>query len=369
MAYSLSFNCFIKIQGQMISKCKMRNIVKLLLIISFSLNACKKKEEASPVGPVIGPLDQMGQFNVTSLAGDGNSGLRDGFGSNARFKQIAGIATDQSGFVYVADKYNNVIRKISPSGMVTTIAGSGNAGSDDGIGTAASFNEPEGLTIDNLGNVYVADTKNCLIRKITPTGVVTTIAGSGCNGTFDGLALSQASLNAPKDVAFDASGNLYIADFCSIRKLSGGYVSTFAGRYMGSKDGTGTDAEFNDCRSLTIDSEGNIYVTDFNRGLIRKVTPLSVVTTFAGSGNRGFADGKGTQASFHFPTGIDIDPSDNLYIADGDRIRKISPNGKVTTILGGIPGQIGWLYPYGISIHGKKTIYFSNGNQLLKLSL
>jgi hypothetical protein len=225
---------------------------------------------------------------VTTLAGSaGVSGSADGTGSAARFSSPGGVATDSGGNIYVTDAAAT-IRKITPSGVVTTLAGSASGrGSEVGTGSAASFNRPAGVAADSGGNVYVADTDNSTIRKITPAGVVTTVAGSaGLRGSADGTG-SAARFNSPWGVATDSSGNVYVADSRNdtIRKITpAGVVTTLAGSagFFGSEDGTGSAARFNSPWGVATDSSGNVYVADSGNHTIRKMTPAGVVTTLAG---------------------------------------------------------------------------------------
>ncbi|MDD2789857.1 MAG: SMP-30/gluconolactonase/LRE family protein [Sulfurimonas sp.] len=275
---------------------------------------------------------------VTTLAGSGNIGSADGTGTAASFKYPEGVAVDSSGNVYVTDYIDHKIRKITSAGVVTTLAGSGTAGSSNGTGEAASFNNPNGVAVDSSGNVYVADSSNNKIRKITSAGVVTTLAGSGSYGSVDGSGLA-ASFSTPDGIAVDASGNIYMADTNShkIRKItSAGVVTTLAGSgTAGSNDGTGTATSFNKPAGVTVDGNGNIYVADTENNIIRKITSAGVVTTLAGSVNSGSIDGSGTVASFMQPYGITVDRSGNLYVGDtfNHKIRKITQ----TTNLSGTP--------------------------------
>ncbi|MDD2698083.1 MAG: putative Ig domain-containing protein [Arcobacteraceae bacterium] len=276
---------------------------------------------------------------VSTLAGSGTAGSTDGNGTSATFNFPNGVAIDSSGNIFVAEYLNHKIRKITPEGVVTTVAGSGTQGSTDGNATTASFNSPSGVAIDSSGNIFVADTKNNKIRKITLDGVVSTFAGSG-NFDFADATGTSASLNSPSGIAIDSSGNIFVADAGNdrIRKITpDGVVSTFAGSgTRGSTDGNATTASFHSPSGVAIDSNGNIFVADAGNDRIRKITPDGVVSTFAGSGTATFADGTGTSASFNTPTGVAVDSSGNIFVVDSSnhKIRKITPDGVVTTVAG-----------------------------------
>ncbi|HTW74975.1 MAG TPA: hypothetical protein VMD56_08680 [Steroidobacteraceae bacterium] len=250
-----------------------------------------------------------------------------------------GFAVDSAGKVYVADYGHDEICEITPAGVVTTLAGSGVQGDADGTGSAASFSYPESVALDSAGNVYVADYGNNQIRKITPAGMVTTLAGSGVKGDTDGTG-SAASFNGPEGVAVDSAGNVYVADDGNneIRKVTpAGLVTTLAGLgAQGDADGTGKAASFNGPEGVAVDSAGNVYVADYGNNEIRKITPAGVVTTLAGSGAQGDADGTGRAASFDGPEGVAVDSAGNVYVGDefNDRIREVSPAGVVTTLAG-----------------------------------
>jgi len=276
---------------------------------------------------------------VSTLAGNGTIGSENGTGSEARFKSPHGIAVDAEGNVYVADQNNHKIRKITKEGVVTTFAGSGSQGSTNGTGTAASFKSPGGVAIDASGNIYVADVVNHKIRKITPLGIVSTFAGTGAVGAQDGAG-NVATFKYPIGVAVDALGNVYVADDYNykIRKItSAGVVSTLAGTgQMGSANGAGNVATFSAPKGVAVDANFNVYVADYGNHKIRKITPEGIVSTFAGSGGQNSFDGTSTNAGFKWPTDVATDAYGNVFVTDNynHKIRKITPEGEVSTISG-----------------------------------
>ena len=281
---------------------------------------------------------------VTTLAGTATSlGSTDGTGAAARFSSPAGLAVDAAGYVFVADTSNHTIRKISPAGVVTTLAGTaGMSGSTDGTGAAARFNLPIGLAVDGAGNVLVADYKNHTIRKISPAGVVTTLAGkAGVQGSLNGTG-AAARFSSPTGLAVDGAGNVLVVDYGNntIRKISpAGVVTTLAGTagVQDSTDGTGAAARFSNPIGLTVDGAGNVLVADSANHTIRKISPAGVVTTLAGTaGSAGITDGTGAAARFNNPRGLAVDGAGNVLVADAPNhtIRKISPAGVVTTLAG-----------------------------------
>jgi len=254
-------------------------------------------------------------------------------GNWGTFINPQGLALDASGNLYVAGYGYCKITMITPARVISILAGSGcQEGAVDGTGTAATFKLPQGVAVDASGNVYVADTGDNKIRMITPAGMVSTIAGSGAEGSSDGIG-AAASFYNPTGVAVDASGNVYIADTKNnkIRKITlGGIVSTFAGSgIQGSADGSGTAAQFYGPQGVAVDASGNVYVADSGNNKIRKITPAGDVSTWAGSGTQGSDDGTSAAASFYKPTGIAVDASGNLYVADSvnNKIRKIDGAG------------------------------------------
>lgn len=275
---------------------------------------------------------------VTTLAGNGANTLTNGAGSAASFNDPRGLAVDSQGNIFIADYANDCIRKITPDGVVSTFAGRTSSGFVDGTGTAARFYRPQSVAIDINDNLYIADTYNCAIRKISPAGVVSTLSGNGTAGYVDGSG-SEVRFAYPRGVAVNLYGNLYISDTDNhrIRKRgTDGVVTTLGGNGNTSfVDGIGTAATFDFPRGLTVDSAGIVYVADSNNYRIRRIASNGAITTIAGK-SAAFADGTGTAAAFKEPTGIALDPLGNLLVADrgNNRIRKVTQSGIVTTLAG-----------------------------------
>ena len=298
------------------------------------------------------------------------------------FQNLRAVAADSSGNIYVADEDNNLVSKITPARIMAELAGKRRTpGVLNGNHGDARFSILRGIAVDKAGNIYVADSYT--IRKITPTGGVSTLAGkAGTPGTVDGAG-SEARFSVPSGVAVDDAGNVYVADMYTIRKITtAGVVSTLAGtpRHAGSADGTGASARFSDQnKGLAVDKEGNVYVTDTYNNTIRKITPAGVVTTVAGTaGQAGATDGLGAEALFNRPQGIGMDKEGNFYVADtyNNTIRKITPAGVVTTVAGavgqrgivdGLGGNVRFNDPQGIAVDDQNNIYVADrGNQVIR---
>jgi sugar lactone lactonase YvrE len=326
---------------------------------------------------------------INTLAGDGVGGYSGdgGRADNAEIYQPTGVAVDASGNVYIADQFNQRVRKVTAStGKISTVAGDGTGGysGDGGIATSAEMQNPNGVAVDSAGNIYIADTYNNRIRKVTAsTGIMSTVAGDGAKGySGDGGAATQAELNYPFGVAVDAADNIYIADVYNsrIRKVtaSTGTISTVAGDGVGGYSGDGgaaTSAELYAPNGVAVDSAGNIYIADTSNSRIRKVTASTgKISTVAGDGAAGYTGdgGSATAAELHSPAGVAVDTALNIYIADTGnyRIRKVTvSSGIISTVAGsGTPGlgdggpatgaELNG--PCGVEVDSKGNIYIAD---------
>jgi gliding motility-associated-like protein len=315
---------------------------------------------------------------ITTIAGMLDStGMLDSSVLLSKFNNPHGIAINSYGEIFIADRFNHVIRKIDTNRSVTTLAGSGIIGSADGVGSQASFNEPWDIEIDNDGNIIVADTRNNLIRKITRQGTVTTLAGTGSFGYADNSNPLASSFGNPSGIAIDKQNNIYVADHLThlIRKISStGVVSTLAGNKVnypnnfGNDDGNGSQAKFYRPYGISIGIDDNLYVADEWNHLIRKVSLAGSVTTVAGSNTIGSVNGTRYQASFNYPWDIIQDSSLNLYVIDGYNhvIRKIDTAGNVSDFMGisGISGATDGNSSIG-TLNGATGLAFDNKNEVI----
>jgi sugar lactone lactonase YvrE len=281
---------------------------------------------------------------VTSIAGSSQS-FADGTGTAASFNNPYGVAVLSNGTIVVADYINSRVRLVTQSGVVTTLAGNASATFADGTGSGASFNGLQGVAVTSTGNIVVADTLNHRIRLVTQAGVVTTLAGSGTAAFADGTG-AGASFNNPKGVAvIPSSGVIVVGDTVNHRirlVTAAGVVTTLAGSGEGFADGTGAAARFAYPNGVAVLPDGNIVVADGANRRIRLVTPGGVVTTLAGSGSPGSANGTGTGASFNSPQGVAVTSTGDVVVADqgNHRIRLITyPGGVVTTLAGSTAGS------------------------------
>ncbi|MSU49594.1 MAG: hypothetical protein EXS37_10985, partial [Opitutus sp.] len=303
-------------------------------------------------------------YSFSNFAGQaGTAGFADGAGGAARLFGPAGIAVDTTGNLFVADFNSHTIRKISVSGVVTTLAGQGgSSGYVDATGSAARFAFPIGVAVDRSGNVFVAELGNPVIRKVTPDGVVTTFA---------------SGLGSLAGIAMDATGSIFVLAGATVRKVTpAGAVTLFAGgeNTSGSADGTGAAARFKGPTGITTDGNGNLYVADTDNHTIRKISPAGVVTTLAGlAGTPGRTNGSGSGALFNRPRGIAVDNQGNVLVSDTDNqtIRKITASGSVSTIGGtvgiagtadGTGGNARFSFPSGLAVDAGGDVFVADGN-------
>ena len=312
-----------------------RALLALAALMASGLSACGGNTDPLDL-PLSNGLDGV----VTTMAGS-TRGFMDGSSTEARFDYPWGVAMDTAGNLYVGDSGNHKIRKITPAGVVSTLAGS-TAGTQNGVGSAAQFNTPLGVAVDASGNVYVSDRYYGLIRKITPAGEVSTLAGS-TQGYQDGPG-QVARFQTPYGIALDASGHVYVADLWNhmIRKITQeGVVSTLAGSTGGYQDGPALTAQFNRPSGVAVDRSGNVYVTDVGNTRIRKISTDCVVSTLAGSSTQGYVDGTGPVAQFTSLTSLAVDASGTLYVCDGLELRRVTAEGVVTTLAGAsVAGEV-----------------------------
>jgi len=314
---------------------------------------------------------------VTTFAGNGTQGYMDATGTGALFNNPQGIAADKNGNLFVSDSFNDLVREITPGATVTTVAGDQVLGYRDGAALSAEFYAPVGQAVDAQGNVYVADFGNNVIRKITPGGVVSTYAGTGVAGYKNGAATaasltstsdSLCMFNNPQGVAVDAAGNVYVADRGNnaIREiLTTGRVKTIAGnKVKGFIDATGGSAFFNNPSGVAVDANGVVYVTDQGNSSLRKISTSGVVTTMVGNPIQ--------SSLLNFPSAITIDKQGNLFILDeaGRVLEFMQPNvlyfiaGKANSpgLVDGVGAAARFNNPQGITIDGNGNIYVADQN-------
>ncbi len=321
-----------------------------------------------------GSISTFAGNGVYSYSGDG------GPAASAQMNSPHGVAVDSAGNYYIADAGNNVVRKVSANGAITTLAGNGTAGfgGDGGAATSAQLNGPQGVAVDSAGNVYIADTGNSRVREVSG-GTITTFAGNGTAGySGDGGVATSAELYSPVGLAFDAKGNLYIADTdnSAIRKVANGAISTVAGNGLEGYSGDGgaaLSAQLSYPEGVAVDAAGNLYITDTLNYRIRMVSPTGNIATIAGNGVAGYSGdgGPASQSQLSYPTGIAVDSVGNVFFADaGASVRKIYVNGPIITIAGngavGYSGDGGLATsaslngPTGIAVDTKGNVYVAD---------
>ncbi|MEO7692687.1 MAG: IPT/TIG domain-containing protein [Chryseolinea sp.] len=278
------------------------------------------------------------KLSVSTVAGDGTFGTQDGSPAVANFTYPTSLIIAPDNKIYVTETQGPSIRVIAPDGYVSTLTGKYTYGYKDGPLAVAAFSSPFDLVMDQEKNIYVTDFYNFSIRKIGVDGMVSTLAGSLAEGSTDGTG-AAAKFSNPAGLAIDKSGILYVADRGNhrIRKITpAGVVTTLAGSTIGFADGQGTAAKFNEPAGLTVDANGNVYVSDYKNNSIRKITPDGLVSTLAGTGVQGYADGKGSESKFYNPLGMTLASDGTLYVADSrnSSIRAISSDGNVSTFAG-----------------------------------
>jgi len=319
----------------------------------------------------IGPFTYQWQLNGTNLPNDdliittvaGTNGYGysgdGGAATNARLHWPHGVAVDAAGNLFIADTENSVIRKVGTNGIITTVAGGGNCpnNGDGGLATNACLVGPHGVAVDASGNLFIAETENSVIRKVDTNGIITTVAGNGYSGySGDGVVATNTCLNYPNGVAVDGSGNLFIADTENgrIRKVdTNGIITTVAGG-GNSDDGDGgaaINAVLRSPSGVAVDASGNLFIADTDNDRIRKVDTSGIITTVAGDGYGGyFGDGDAaTDASLDWPYSVAVDGSGNLFIADtaNSVIRKVDTSGIITTVAG--DGYVGYFGDGGLA--------------------
>ena len=329
---------------------------------------------------------------ITTIAGNGSATYSGdgGAASLASLNHPRGVAVDRTGTVYISDPDNFRVRRVGPTGVISTLAGTGvsGEGGDGGPASAALFRDVMAVTLDAAGNIYIADAGNRRVRKVTPDGIVTTFAGIGVEAfSGDGGPATAAALGRPMALALDAGGNLYIADSTNqrIRRVSaGGIITTIAGNGINGFSGDGgaaTSASLGFPVGVAVDRAGNVYVADGDNNRIRKITPGGLISTVAGNGKGGFSGdgGLATGASLNIPFSVALDSAGNLFIADAgnNRVRRVDTSGIISTVAGtgtnGFSGDGGAAaeatldFPWGVATDGAGVYVADRANNRVRL--
>jgi sugar lactone lactonase YvrE len=327
---------------------KQALMLGLVVLVVFALSACAGGAKEGAERPA----------TMETVSGDGGEQLGDG--GPAKSAGLCGptdVALDAEGNMYISDTGDycsgpggDTVRKVDPHGTITTVAGTGEAGfsGDGGPATKARLDFPSAVAVDREGNLYIADGSNYRIRKVDKDGIITTFAGTGeARHSGDGGPATSAQLREPACMVFDAQGNLYLADYTSVRKIDpSGTITTVAGtgRFgFSGDDGPATEAKLT-ASDIALDGKGNMYISDTENNRIRMVDRDGIIHTVAGTGKEGYSGdgGPATKAALALPIGIALDSEGNLYIAchHNSRVRKVDRNGKITTVAG--TGEMGF---------------------------
>lgn len=343
----------------------------------LALAACLFATAGASAVSTSGTILTVAGTGAASFSGDGGSATK------AKLNGPTGVAVDAAGNVFVADTANHRIRKVTPAGVITTIAGTGAGGfsGDGGQATAAQLFAPGGVAVDGAGNVYVGDTSNNRVRKVAPDGTITTVAGTGTEGyTADGAPAVTAALHAPTALAVAADGTVYVVEYGGgrVRKiLPSGTLVTVAGQEYDGFNGDGipaASAQLDSPSGVAVDAAGNVYISDTDNNRIRRVGTDGIITTIAGTGAYGFGGdgGPATAAQFNGAFGVAVDAAGNVYFADlyNYRVRKIVPGSLITTVAGsgdnGFSGDLGVATaarlnsPTGIAVDAAGTLYVAD---------
>ncbi|MFG2717895.1 RICIN domain-containing protein [Streptomyces sp. NPDC048416] len=322
---------------------------------------------------------------ISTIAGTGVAAYK---GDNepaaaAQLNRPYGVAVDDNGTLYFSDFYSNRVRRITTDGRISTVAGTGQAAfkGDGGPAAAAQLNYPREVAVDSTGTLYIADTNNHRIRKVTADGTISTVAGTGTAGfTGDGGPATDARLNLPVGLAVNSAGDMYISEYYNnrVRKVAAdGTISTVAGTGQAAFKGDGgpaASAQLRNPHGLAVDHAGSLYVADYANHRIRKIDPDGGITTVAGTGTAGFSgdDGPAVSAKLNGPVGVAVDSTGTLYISDysNHRVRRVAQDGTISTVAGtgvagfggddGPPASAQLNYPFGLAVDCIDSLFIAD---------